>query len=272
MRVAVIGGNGFIGSHVAMRFRAHKADVVVLDVAGRHGPYLDYRFIEAKDLAGFDRVIHCGGVLGTSELIGDEEHAVDVNIVGTLRVLRAALESNVHLTYITLGNDWLNTYSITKNASAAFCRMFHEEHGAKVQIAVTYNVYGPGQKYRPVHKIVPEFMVRLLRHQTVTLYNGGENVVDMVFVTDLAEAIASNDALGTVHYGSGVPLKVREVYGLCAEAVGTSTEVVSVPRRKGESGEAAISPYAMSANLMPIKEGLSATADYYRQNLRLIPS
>jgi nucleoside-diphosphate-sugar epimerase len=64
MRVAVIGGNGFLGRYVAADLRRHGYDVCVMDVHdGPQGDF-DYRRCDITDLAQVElcRVLHRRGV------------------------------------------------------------------------------------------------------------------------------------------------------------------------------------------------------------------
>jgi len=274
MKLAILGGNGFIGTHIAEAALA-RGDYVRLvdrDPAAVVHPEVEYvqsdiRTIRRDDIAGFDRVYHVAGELGTAETFDNPENAVDVNIVGTLHVLETAAAVKVPVSYVTLGNDWLNPYSITKNAASAFCRMYNEESWLATQVVVTYNLYGPYQKVGPVRKIVPEFMKSLLSQGRVEVFGTGRQVVDMVYARDFAEELLNRTNPGVLHIGTGVPHTVLEVAELCASVLGLSEsyETMILARRRGEpEGSTSLSPHGYKTiEPTPIYEALSVTARYY---------
>lgn len=260
-KILIIGGEGFIGFHLKQRAAVMGMKVVSMDVAGNP----DVK--ELEKFKEFERVYHLAGTLGTSETMDDPAGAVRNNIIYTLEVLEKCKASRTPLTYVTLGNNWINPYSITKNAAADFCRMYSANFGMNIQIAVTYNVFGSHQKTAPVRKIVPEFMSRLIRGQSVEIYGDGSQLVDMVYAPDLANGLLSNHKPATTHFGSANARSVYDVAQDCAQALGINGfKIKNVPARNGETSHGAISPYPMkSVSFYP--PALKATADWYKENI-----
>jgi nucleoside-diphosphate-sugar epimerase len=271
-RIAILGGEGFIGRHLREAAVERGLKVRVFDVnACGESPdsvRLDVRDLTPDHLAGCSRVYHLAGILGTAETFDNAEETIGTNILGTLAVLKAARASSTPVTYVTLGNHWLNPYSITKNAATDLCLMFREAYGLAVQVVVTYNLYGPYQKIHPVRKIVPSFLDRLIAEQAVEIHGDGEQVVDLIYARDFAREMLQERASGVVHIGTGVPLTVNEVARLCAEALGVGDyRVRHVGARRGEpSGSVSLSPHGYRhVTATPVREGLAVTAAWYRE-------
>lgn len=245
-------------------------DVAYADPCKEEGkPQLFFpaRSLQWEHLKGVDRVIHSAGQLGTAETFTNPTRAVHENIVETLLVLEKCIEVGLPITYITLGNNWYNPYSITKNCAADFVRMYGQVHDLRTQVAVTYNVFGPYQKWKPVRKIVPEFMTRLLSGKPVELFFGGHTQVDMVYAPDVARAILENEDSGTHYYGSGVARSVKSVAEYCAHALKLRCSFIILGARQGETGPAAIASEPLR-NQTPYPEAMKITADWYRANYR----
>lgn len=267
MKIIVIGSEGFLGRHLMEQGRAMGHDMAGCDIVGTPAFRKESSDLTIGELAKFERVIHSAGVLGTSETIAEPRIAVNWNITNTLDMLRKCHSLRLPFTYLTLGNNWLNPYSITKNCAAEFVRMYNVVHGLPTQVAVAYNVFGPYQKWKPVRKIVPEFMTKLIDKKHVELFFGGDTRVDMVYAPDVARAIIQNEASGTAHYGSGNPRSVAQVAEDCAKALGAGMEFVKLGARPGETDAAAIAPYPLY-NLTPYEDALKTTAEWYRDNYR----
>ena len=272
-RIAILGGEGFVGTHLREAAEEDDTMVTVFDASvSRESPdriRLDVRDLTPDHLAGCSRVFHLAGLLGTAETFDNVEEAIRTNILGTLAVLNAAKARSIPVTYVTLGNRWLNPYTITKNAAADFCLMFREAYGLSVQVVVTYNLYGPHQKVQPVRKIVPSFLTRLIAGQPVEINGDGEQVVDMVYARDFAREILRERASGVVHVGTGVPLTVNRVARLCADALGVGDyQVAHLAGRRGEpSRSVSLSPNGYRhITATPIEQGLAVTARWYREH------
>ncbi|MDQ3812764.1 MAG: NAD-dependent epimerase/dehydratase family protein, partial [Armatimonadota bacterium] len=230
-RLLILGGCGFLGQHLREQAKARGLTVHTMDIAGGDIPR-DILDINAEDVRGYDRVYHLAGKLGTAETFEDPVTTVKVNVIGTMKVLQAAHVAAVPVTYVTLANQWLNPYSISKNAAAQFCAMYREYYGLPVQIAVTYNVFGKFQAWQPVRKIVPEFLIRLLEGRPIELFGGGQQFVDLVYAPDLARALLDNEQPGVQHFGSGRSLTVRDTALLCARSLGiTAPQLKELPLR-----------------------------------------
>lgn len=267
MKILCIGSEGFIGKHLMEQGRAMGHVMEGCDIVGTPDWGTSADCLPVDALKHFDRVIHSAGVLGTTETIAQPACAIRDNIVGTVAVLKLCHEANVPFTYITLGNNWLNPYSITKNCAAEFVRMFNVVHGLPTQVAIAYNVFGPYQKWKPVRKIVPEFMTKILSGEPIQLTDGGRPLVDMVYAPDLARSVIQSSGVGTEHYGSGTPRSVMDVLQDCTRALGKEAKGYDSGSRPGETGPAAIAPYAFP-NQTPYAEAMKITADWYRENFK----
>lgn len=213
---------------------------------------------------------HLAGALGTAETFDSLEDTVRTSVLGTVAVLKAALAVSTPVTYVTLGNDWLNPYTITKNAAALLCDMFRSQYGLPTQVVVTYNLYGPYQKATPVRKIIPEIMNRLLTGEPVEVHGDGDQIVDLVYAPDFALELLGDETTGTVHIGTDVPHRVLDVVELCARALGNPRyEIRHVAVRRGEPPHSvSLAPHGYRhIQATPLDAGLAATASWYRDQL-----
>ena len=109
-RICVTGGAGFIGSHLVSQLVEHN-DIVVFDnlhrnalqFAGLEG-HARLRFIkgDVRDpdavrtaVAGCQIVIHCAAIAGVYTVDRSAVRTMEVNMLGTHQVVKAALEPGV---------------------------------------------------------------------------------------------------------------------------------------------------------------------------------
>src|SRR5262245_21517975 len=106
-RVCITGGAGFIGSHLVERLLPHH-DVVVFDNLRRNalqyagveghpwlrcitGDVMDYASIRAA-VEGCQVVIHCAAIAGVYSVDRNAVTTMEVNLLGTHQVVKAALD------------------------------------------------------------------------------------------------------------------------------------------------------------------------------------
>ena len=293
MKVLVTGGSGFIGSHVLDALEQAGHEPLVLDRmcaggAGHPRFQADVRDASAvaEAAAHAGGVIHLAGVLGTAETIACPRPAAEVNILGGLNVLEACAQYGIPLVNIAVGN-WFecSTYSITKTATDSFCQMYRRYRDLRVASVRAFNAYGPGQSlaapYGPskVRKIMPSFIARALHGDPVEIYGDGSQVMDMVYVTDVARAlVGALDGLAAGSYvthlaeaGTGRPTTVSEIADLVAAEVlrqsGRKAQIRYLPMRPGETPGSVVLAGEGLRGAVPLEEGLVTTVAYYRETL-----
>lgn len=289
MRVLVTGGRGFIGSYVVEKLEHDGHEVEIFDHQGK-GTFLgDIRDSTAvsEAMSHVEGFVHLAGILGTQECIKNPRPAIETNILGGLNVLEAAAQYNVPGVCIGIGNHFMqNTYSISKSTVERLVRMYNKERWTKINVVRAMNAYGPRQvaarPYGPssVRKIMPSFICRALAGDPIEVYGGGTQISDMVYVTDLAEALVramyhakTGDVFDrTVEVGPESHNTVLQIAEKVKEITGSKSEIVSLPRRPGEEEGAPVFAdtstldlIGMSAkHFVGLDEGITRSVEYYK--------
>ena len=297
MKVLVTGGNGFIGRYVVDNLIARGYTPIVFD---RH--HKDHMPKEAEFFLGditndvdvtegvahADAWIHLAGVLGTAETIKNPNPAAATNILGGLNVFKAAAQYRVPGVNIAVGNYWMNnTYSITKSTMERFAAMFNKESGTEISIVRALNAYGPRQVAAPPHgpskvkKIMPAFVNAAIDGSPITVYGDGTQIMDMIYVGDVAEVLVS--ALEhTMEYGpskkvfeagSGVDTTVNDIANVVNKVAGNTAGLEHTPMRPGEPEHSVVlgDPTTLSVlgiradeDFVSLEDGVAKTVDYFR--------
>lgn len=232
MRVAVTGGNGFIGRAVVAELAALGHDPLVLGLEDG----FDVREPFKLDA---DACIHLAGMLGTHELFDAVHEAIDVNVHGTVNVLEACRRAGARYVGISMPPVFRSVYTATKVAATRLADAWHDTYGVPVAHVRAFNAFGPGQAHGPGHpqKIVPTFAVEALAGRPIPIWGDGEQTVDLVHTSDLArmlvDALRFDDAQ-TFDGGTGLPLTVNGVAGLVLRMARSKAGVVHLPMRRGE--------------------------------------
>src|SRR5918995_2860367 len=175
MRVFVTGGTGFIGGHVVRRLRDRGDEVVALCRSAERGAALadigcelaagslsDPDTIRTA-MRGCDAAIHGAAVYEVGIPKGEHEAMYEANVLGTERVLRAALEERIpKVVYVSTvgafgnthgkvvdegyhhpGDGFTSYYEKTKYEAHEIARRLIEDEGLPCVIVQPGGVYGP---------------------------------------------------------------------------------------------------------------------------------
>jgi dTDP-glucose 4,6-dehydratase len=231
----VTGGAGFIGSAVCRRLCANPANRVTnvdkLTYAGNLESlrpienHVNYRFEKADICDGarmrqimrdqrVDIVIHLAAESHVDRSIDGPGAFIETNIVGTFRLLEAALAhwrelpepAGSRFRFHHVSTDEVfgdlpfdggcfteetsyapsSPYSASKAASDHLVRAWHATYGLPVVLSNCSNNYGP---YHFPEKLIPLVILNALEEKPLPVYGAGANVRDWLYVEDHAHAL-----------------------------------------------------------------------------------
>jgi nucleoside-diphosphate-sugar epimerase len=252
-RVLVTGGAGFIGSHVVDRLLGDGYEVTVLDDLSsgslgniaHHKGKKAFHFVKGdirdaklvrEVLKGVDAVFHEAAFVSVTLSVKDPVVANDVNVAGTLNVLKASAdlgvkrfvfassaavygETSMPLKSEEVASAPLSPYGVSKLAAESYVRSFYRTYGLETVALRYFNVYGPRQSFDldcAYGGVISIFLNRLLRGMSPVVYGDGEQTRDFVYVRDIVEAnmlaLNSKKAAGeAINIGSGTRVSVNRV-------------------------------------------------------------
>ncbi|HLF43528.1 MAG TPA: NAD-dependent epimerase/dehydratase family protein [Acidimicrobiia bacterium] len=225
MKVVVTGAAGFLGGHIARKFRDVGWEVTAFDVApvdeqGIHfaqGDLTDGNSVD-QAVAGADVVAHVGAI-GDVYLAGEQPTlAAEVNVLGTANVIEAALRHEARLVYAStwevygepryepLDEDHPtmpdHPYSITKLGGESLVLAATHLRSLSALALRLGTAYGSGLRPNSVFRI---FIDRARRGEPITIQGDGSQGRQFTHSSDIARAFhlaadseASGIALNTV--------------------------------------------------------------------------
>jgi len=178
-RVLITGGCGFIGSHLAEYLAGQGDDVTVLDQAApvpgpaesvRYvgGDVRDERAVAAAIPPGVEVIYHLSAVVGVDRYLSAPADVVEINLLGTLNLLRAARDHGAKIVLAstsevygknpaapwredsdrvlgsTATDRW--SYSSSKGLAEHLTFGYIRQYGVRAAIIRYFNVYGPRQR------------------------------------------------------------------------------------------------------------------------------
>ena len=308
MNILVTGGAGFIGSHMARRHLDDGHRVVVVDelsAGKREKVPQEARFLQA-DIAETDLepllreekiefVSHHAAQIDLRHSVADPLHDARANILGSLRLFEACRRAGVRrLLFASTGGalygepeggrpapethptNPVSPYGCAKLSIEKYLHYYREIHGFQTQVFRYANVYGPGQNGTGEAGVVAIFCEAILHGRRPKIRGDGRQTRDYVFVGDLVEAAAraaGSSKSGTWNLGTGIETSVNELFELIAKELSYSDTPERVPLPPGEQRRSVLDGSAVRRDFAlppwtPLREGLGATADYFRQAAR----
>ena len=270
-RILVIGGAGFVGSHVVDQLLDEPVrEVVVLDdfvrgtrqnlsaaasderVSIVEGSLLDTDLL-AELMAGTDYVFHLAA-LWLYECVHEPRSAVEVNIVGTFNVIEAAQAAGVKKvvfsssasvygdaleTPMTEEHPFNNrtTYGATKIAGEQLFRAFNEQHGLDYVGLRYMNVYGPRMDYKGTYvSVIMKVLDKIEAGEPPQIFGDGSQAYDFVHVSDVARAnilaLKSDASDVNLNVGTGVKTTIKQLVDALLEITGSDLAPEYLPQEE----------------------------------------
>lgn len=197
MRIAVLGGAGFLGSHVADALTQQGHEVVIFDC--RKSPYRQEHQTEVTGnildksavmevVSGCDAVYHFAGLADLNQSLNQPEKTIRLNVMGTLNVLEACrnqpgLKQLVFASSAYVFSAKGSFYGISKKCCEQMIEEYGREWGVPYTILRYGSVYGPrADDQNRVYRIVRQ----ALREGRLSFTGSGDEEREYIHVKDAA--------------------------------------------------------------------------------------
>jgi len=107
---------------------------------------------------------------------------------------------------------------VTAHAIIELCEIYRRDHDIEFTVLALPTVYGPRQQ--PNNNVVSVFVAALLAHSDPAIFGDGRQTRDLLFVDDAADAASRACAKGgglVLHIGTGQQTSVKELWSLIGE-------------------------------------------------------
>ena len=309
--ILITGGCGFIGSHQAGHLAAVGEDVTVFDAAlPAFAAHEGVRYVQgdvrdeaavAAVAASADLVYHMSAVVGVDRYLTTPADVVEINLLGTLNVLRSARDTGARVVIAstsevygknpvtpwhedadrvvgsTAADRW--SYSTSKALAEHLTFGYMRQHAVRATIIRYFNVYGPRQ--RPAY-VVSRSVHRALRGLAPEVYDSGRQTRCFTYIDDAIAgtvlAASAPKAEGD-YFNIGNPREttIGEVVALICELTGTAAPAVALDTAAAwgadyEDIDRRVPDTAKARDLLgfeaeiPLRDGLAATIAWARAN------
>jgi UDP-glucose 4-epimerase len=270
-RIVVVGGAGFIGSHIVDQLLAEPVGAVVVvdnfvrgtrenleSAVGDERVQLVEGSIADRELlrqtfADADYVFHLAA-LWLFECVHHPRDAIEINVVGAWNVIEAALEAGVKkvvysssasvygdavFTPMTEDHPFNNRtlYGATKIAGEQFYRAMNEQHGLDYAGLRYMNVYGPRMDYQGTYvSVIMKVLDKIDAGERPVVFGDGSQAYDFVHVEDVARAnvlaLTSDATDAFYNVGTGVKTTINELTDRLLALTGSDLEIEYLPQEQ----------------------------------------
>ena len=265
MKIALIGGAGFIGMNLYRRLAAEGHKVHVFDrpqglaCCPPHDnvTFFAGNFLEPRDLLtamqGCEIVFHL--VSTTIPKTSNDNPSADVNenVIGSLRLLDEARKCGVQrVIFISSGGtiygkpqytpidenhptNPICSYGITKLMVEKYLALYRELYGLDYIILRLSNPFGEHQRTSASQGVIAVFLGKVLRGECIEIWGNGMVTRDYIYIGDVMEAmIAAIEYSGqerVFNIGSGQGKMLLEILETIKNMVGHPVEHRFLPGR-----------------------------------------
>jgi UDP-glucose 4-epimerase len=270
MKILVTGGAGFIGSNVVDAYIDAGHEVAVLDnlTTGKKdnlNPKAKFYEVDIRDKEKLSQAItefspeiinHHAAQIDVRKSLEDPAYNAEVNEVGTLRLLEAAVKAKVKkIIFSSTGGalygevskksgadenhpqEPISPYAITKRAAEMYLHAGKVNHGLNYTVLRYGNVYGPRQDPLGEAGVIAIFCGMMLKGEQPTIFGDGNQLRDYVYVGDVAQAnllMLDKGDNQIYNIGRGKGTTVNELFACLKDTLRSDKEAVYAPPRAGE--------------------------------------
>jgi UDP-glucose 4-epimerase len=264
LKSLVLGGNGFIGTHLVDGLVEVGHPVRIYDRSPNrfHTTPENAEYVEGElgnhgliraAVEGIEVVFHFVSTTLPKTSNDDPIYDVRSNLIDTLQLLESCVEAGVRkVVFASSGGtvygqpqtmpitedhptNPITSYGIVKLAVEKYLGLFDHLHGLDYTALRISNPYGPYQNPSGQQGAVPVFLHRLRTGHPVTIWGDGSVMRDYLYVSDLVEALKLAAEVETrqkvFNVGSGQGTTLNELVAIIAEVTGERPEVEYVPGR-----------------------------------------
>ena len=255
-RCVILGGNGFIGSHLAEGLVKAEYDVTIFDNFKRGTKNLDAIIDKIEIIKGdfwneddvcdalkeVDFLFHYISTTTPATATKNPIYDIESNIIGSVKLFQNAVMNNVKKIIFsssggTIYGDTtgvpmketdplnpINPYAISKLTIEKYLHYFNQTYGMDYTILRYSNPYGERQNPLGKQGVIPIFLNKIKHGEQPVIYGDGSMVRDYIYVKDAIDATLAifekNTNEKVFNVGSGYGISLNELIDIMCDVVG----------------------------------------------------
>ncbi|MDI6603789.1 MAG: SDR family NAD(P)-dependent oxidoreductase [Thermoanaerobacteraceae bacterium] len=309
LNILITGGAGFIGSNLIEKLIQQNHNIIMIKRKStnlfRLASLIDKIKIYESDISDIDSlsnifeenkidiVYHLATFYKPSHVMDDINPMINTNILGLTNLLELCTKHNI-MKFINTGtcfeykmdknllnekdnlSPW-NLYALTKITSENIIDYYSRENGIRVATLRLFPPYGPKDN---INKLIPYIIIKALKDEKIEITKG-EQRWDYIFVDDIIDAYLKlltymPNGHEIYNVGTGTTKSIKNIIETISAILDKklNVEYGAKEYRKNEIFymKADITKIKNTLGWLPktdLKEGLTKTINYYREELNL---
>jgi dTDP-glucose 4,6-dehydratase len=266
MRIVVLGGAGFLGSHLCDSLITQGHSVVCVDnlITGNKSnikhliSHRDFEFSKQnisnrlKIDGKVDYVLHFASPASPIDYYKFPVETLKVGSLGTMRALNLTRQNNARFLLASTSEVYgdplqspqtedyrgnvnpvgpRSVYDEAKRFAEAITMTYHRLYGIDTKIVRIFNTYGPRMK-KDDGRAIPTLMNQAMRGEPLTIFGDGSQTRSFCYVSDLIEGINRlmlSDFVGPMNLGNPEELTILEMAKKILQITGSGSGMVFRP-------------------------------------------
>lgn len=247
MKCLILGGGGFLGSHLSESLLAQGHTIRIFDRPNlfrfklfqdnRSAEWIEGDFINREHIAnaviGCDIIYHLVSTTLPRSSNENPTYDIETNVIGTLHLLDAARKNGIRkVIFVSSGGtvygppqslpireshptEPVCSYGIGKLAIEKYLALYKHLHNLDYCVLRLANPFGERQRISAAQGAVVVFLHKALRNETIEIWGDGSVVRDYIYVSDaisaLVKAINYDGGDRVINIGGGKGQSLNEI-------------------------------------------------------------
>jgi len=243
MNILVIGGNGFIGSHLVdhLLVKGHKVRVFDVSYERYRKPLkgVDYRISTLENIPDLyesmldiDIIFHLASASVPSTSNIDTVSDINKNLIPTLNILNLSVKLGIkRIVYFSSGGAVygnslaetinenhllkpISSYGIVKATIEMYLSLYKRLYGIRPLILRPSNPYGPRQGHFIAQGVISTFLRKIQTNESITIFGDGNSTKDYIYIKDLINLsyeLSISKENGIFNLGSGIGTSINQI-------------------------------------------------------------
>ena len=261
-KVCVIGGSGFLGSHVSDELTKAGFEVIIFDSSPSPWQISEKQNMIIGDVLDFNSVLEatqdCFAIYNFAA-ISDLEVAIEnpvdtakINILGNIHVLEACLKNNISR-YIFASSVYVNSreggfYKCSKKSAEDYICEYKKKYGLDYTIIRYGSLYGPRSN---IHNGLWRIITNAITNKAIQYQGNPDAMREYIHVQDAARAsvdmLKQDFANEKITLTGQEAIKVDDLLKMLAEILGLPQQATYLPNTR--EGHYVRTPYAYEPSI-----------------------